>query len=129
MDSRDGYSAGSPASERANEVRRPPLAGYANYFEIGHNAFEFLLDAGQVEPQSGEIRFTSRIAISPVHAKLLSELLTRSIEQFETAHDKIPEIADPEIDLPDLTCPEDFERRALDARRRANGAPTVDQER
>jgi len=44
---------------------RPPLACYANYFEVGHNAFEFLLDAGQVEPQSGQVQLLSRIAVSP----------------------------------------------------------------
>lgn len=99
----------------------PPLACYANYFEVGHNAFEFLLDAGQVEPQSGEIRFTSRIAISPVHAKLLSELLARSVAQFEALHDPIPSLVGPDADELDITCPDEFERRALDARRKAAG--------
>lgn len=116
----------------------PPLACYANYFEVGHNAFEFLLDAGQVEPQSGEIRFTNRIAISPVHAKLLSELLAVSIAQFEDVNQPIPDIsANPEICTDEtetlgLTCLDDFERRALDARRRAaaaSGADPVSQER
>lgn len=109
----------SPYPGSPEVTSRPPLACYANYFEIGHNAFEFLLDIGQVEPQSGEIRFTSRIAISPVHAKLLSELLTRSIGQFEEAHDPIPDIAAEGGARVGLPCPEDFERRALDARRRA----------
>lgn len=119
----DSYES-LPRTDRSYEPRgsaRPPLACYANYFEIGHNAFEFLIDAGQVEPQSGEIRFTSRIAISPVHAKLLSELLARSVAQFEAAHDTIPDLADDDAGLRDLTCPEDFERRALDLRRRATG--------
>lgn len=108
---------------------RPPLACYANYFEVGHNAFEFLLDAGQVEPQSGEIRFTNRIAVSPVHAKLLSELLRRSIAQFEACHDAIPNIAEGEFEQFELTSLEDFERRALDARRRHAGGQTHSQER
>ena len=118
--------ADKPGDDRqhggAREVRttvRPPLACYANYFEVGHNAFEFLLDAGQVEPQSGEIRFTSRIAISPVHAKLLSALLAQSVAQYEAANEPIPDLAADEPALSDFTCPDDFERRALDARRRA----------
>ena len=86
MDKSDQDSFASP-----KEPRRPPLAGYANYFEVGHNAFEFLLDAGQIEPQSGTIRFTDRIAITPVNAKLLSELLARSITQLESAHGPSPE--------------------------------------
>ncbi len=108
---------------------RPPIACYANYFEVGHNAFEFLLDAGQVEPQSGEIRFTNRIAINPVQAKLLSELLQRSILQFETLHDAIPNIAEEDFDEFALTSLADFERRALDARRRHSGGPAQSKER
>ena len=94
---------------------RPLLASYANYFEVGHNAFEFLIDAGQVEPQSGNVQLMSRVAVSPVHAKLLAQLLAHSIAQFETTHHDIPDIADiaePEPILP----PQEFERRAIDAR-------------
>ncbi|RKT99357.1 DUF3467 domain-containing protein [Burkholderia sp. Nafp2/4-1b] len=94
---------------------RPLLASYANYFEVGHNAFEFLIDAGQVEPQSGNVQLMSRIAISPVHAKLLAQLLTRSIAQFEATHHDIPDIGDTEPDLAILP-PQEFERRAIDAR-------------
>lgn len=121
MDAVD-YQAGNPASNSRLGAAKPPLACYANYFEVGHNAFEFLLDAGQVEPQSGEIRFTSRIAISPVHAKLLSELLATSVAQFEQAHQPIPDIAEAESEALGLTCLDDFERRALDARSRAAAA-------
>lgn len=110
---------------RSDEPARPPLAGYANYFEVGHNAFEFLLDAGQIEPQSGDIRFTDRIAISPVHAKLLGELLARSIAQFETAHGAIPNLAEPDEAALALTCPAEFEARALAARRRSADATSA----
>ncbi|TCW85661.1 DUF3467 domain-containing protein [Burkholderia sp. SRS-46] len=94
---------------------RPLLASYANYFEVGHNAFEFLIDAGQVEPQSGNVQLMSRIAVSPVHAKLLALLLARSIAQFEATHHEIPDIAEPDMDLAILP-PQEFERRAIDAR-------------
>ena len=138
MDTLDHQQSENSAGNSRRGTAMPPLACYANYFEVGHNAFEFLLDAGQVEPQSGEIRFTNRIAISPVHAKLLSELLAVSIAQFEDAHQAIPDIsANPEIcagetEALGLTCLDDFERRALDARRRAaaaSGADPVSQER
>jgi len=98
---------------------RPPLASYANYFEVGHNAFEFLIDAGQIEPNSGVIQVMSRIAVSPVHAKLLAQLLARSIAQFEASHHAIASIADPECDLTILS-PQEFEARAIDARRRSS---------
>ena len=95
--------------------QRAPLASYANYFEVGHNAFEFLIDAGQVEPQSGDIQLMSRIAVSPVHAKLLTQLLMRSIAQFEAMHHEIPDISEPEMDLAILS-QQEFERRAINAR-------------
>lgn len=120
-------SKGKGVKERVNEPaeagaafrERPPLACYANYFEVGHNAFEFLLDAGQVEPQSGQVQLLSRIAISPVHAKLLARLLAQSIDQFECAHHEIPDLAAaaPDTDFA-FTSPHEFERLAIDARRR-----------
>lgn len=115
-DQEHGYTA-----RQANGCgrERPPLACYANYFEVGHNAFEFLLDAGQVEPQSGEIQLLSRIAVSPVHAKLLAQLLNQSIAQFEQLHHEIPDLTagDTQPDLA-FTSPREFERLAMDARRR-----------
>lgn len=98
---------------------RPPLACYANYFEVGHNAYEFLIDACQLEPQTGAVQFMGRLAVSPVHAKLLTQLLSRSIEQFEELHHLIPEIVPGEsvVDLA-FTSPTEFERRAMDARRK-----------
>lgn len=110
-----------PSREEEGGFRheRPPLACYANYFEVGHNAFEFLLDAGQLEPQSGEVQLLSRIAVSPVHAKLLAQMLNQSIDQFERKHQEIPEIV-PGVNDGDLafTHPHEFERRAIDARRK-----------
>jgi len=129
MDRFEGAANDPQAKSDRSVAASPPLACYANYFEVGHNAFEFLFDAGQVDPQTGSIRFTTRIAISPVHAKLLSALLAQSIDQFETQYEPIPVIADEDPDLLGLTCPEDFERRALDARRRVTSAPAAVQER
>jgi hypothetical protein len=111
---------------RPGKADRPPLACYANYFEVGHNAFEFLIDAGQIEPQSGEVQLLSRIALGPVHAKLLAGLLNQSIEQYEESHQPIPELTHGES-VADLafTNPREFERRAIDARRQpARSVPT-----
>lgn len=100
--------------------RAAPMAAYANYFEIGHNAAEFLIDVGQVEPESGDVRLSKRIALSPTHAKLLSRMLGDSVDRFERKHGDIPDLADPEMpgDF-GLSNPQEFERRAADARRRA----------
>jgi hypothetical protein len=58
---------------------------YANYFEIGHNAFEFLLDFGQMYAGGSEGRMHVRIVTGPSYAKELMRVLTRSIEQYEQA--------------------------------------------
>lgn len=65
---------------------REALEGkYANYFEIGHNAFEFLLDFGQKYSGFNEGRMHVRIVTGPSFAKELMRVLTRSIEQYERA--------------------------------------------
>lgn len=119
----EARGSGAPAADLRD---RPPLASYANYFEVGHNAFEFLVDCGQVEPQSGEVRLLSRIVVSPVHAKLLAILLSQSVEQYERCHSDIPDLV-AAADDPDfaLTNPLEFERLAIDARRRRTAADTV----
>jgi hypothetical protein len=56
---------------------------YTNYFEVGHNAFEFLLDFGQSYLADGEPRLHTRIVTSPAYAKALFELLQESLERYE----------------------------------------------
>jgi hypothetical protein len=58
---------------------------YANYFKVGHNAFEFLLDFGQFYSEHGEPQLHTRIITSPVYAKALLELLRESVERYEQA--------------------------------------------
>ncbi len=60
-----------------------PEGRYANYFEIGHNAFEFLLDFGQFYPESGRAQVHTRIITSPIYAKALFETLRESINRYE----------------------------------------------
>jgi len=58
-------------------------ARYANYFEIGHNAYEFILEFGQYQPQSEQVQIQTRIVTGPVFAKMLFRLLSQALEQFE----------------------------------------------
>jgi hypothetical protein len=51
---------------------------YANFFQIGHNEFEFLIEFGQ---QDGGIH--TRIYVSPQYAHVLSELLTEALHQYD----------------------------------------------
>jgi len=60
-----------------------PEGRYANYFEIGHNAFEFILDFGQAYCEEPETRtlIHSRIVISPVYVRMFLEVLQQSVRQ------------------------------------------------
>lgn len=56
---------------------------YANCFKIGHNAFEFLIDFGQVVEESARAKLTSRIVIHPHAAKELFRILQEAIGEYE----------------------------------------------
>jgi hypothetical protein len=76
-----------------DEVSRntDPVEGrYANYFEVGHNAVEFLLDFGQYYPDSQQAWLYIRIITSPIYAKALFKTLGESIEQYEQTFGVIP---------------------------------------
>jgi uncharacterized protein DUF3467 len=92
-----------------------PLAVYANYYEVGHNAFEFLIDFGQFQPEFGTVRMHSRMVMGPVHAKLLARLLGEAIARFEAEHGEIADLTTSAIEAL-LVPPPDFERRAELAR-------------
>lgn len=63
-----------------------PEARYANYFEIGHNEFEFIFDFGQYQPEDECGQMQCRIITAPVYAKLLAEMLSASIQCYEEEH-------------------------------------------
>src|SRR5262245_10701105 len=105
---------------RARGPARPraPLASYTNYFEVGHNAYEFLIDFGQYRPEIGEVALHTRIALGPTHAKLLATTLAAAVDNHEADFGSIPAIADSDDPLAVvLRSLPDFERRAIDARR------------
>jgi hypothetical protein len=52
---------------------------YANYFEVGHNAFEFFFDFGQ---GAERVNVYTRIATNPLAAKRLFELLRAALEKY-----------------------------------------------
>ena len=77
----------APAAEAPPAAKPvPELAVYANQFEVGFNAFEFLLDFAQ-EYYGGEgltVAHT-RIVTAPAYAKVFRGLLDRSIVEYEAA--------------------------------------------
>jgi len=56
---------------------------YANYVEVGSNAFEFLLDFGQVYSNSENTLFHTRIVIAPSFAKKFMRVLKTNIAKHE----------------------------------------------
>lgn len=65
---------------------------YANYFKIGHNAYEFVIDFGQsYEDNSDRETIHSRIVTSPVYAKHLLSILSHAVGQYEADHGAIDE--------------------------------------
>jgi len=67
-------------------------ARYANYFTIGHNAFEFLFDFGVFCPEGSGCRMHTRVVTTPAYAKVLVETLLDSIGHFEHAFGPIKNV-------------------------------------
>ena len=65
-----------------------PIGAYANYFEIGFNALEFVLLFAQRYGQ-GEPRVHTRIVTGPVYAKALHTTLGDALASFERAYGPI----------------------------------------
>ena len=64
----------------------PELAVYANQFEVGFNAFEFLLDFAQEYYSVGSMPLAhTRIVTASAYAKVFRSLLDRSIVEYEAA--------------------------------------------
>jgi hypothetical protein len=105
-----------PETRIPPRVRRAPLALYANYCEIGHNAFEFLIDFGQFRPEESTIQLHSRIVSGPVQAKIFARMLMRAIERYEAEHGTIADLDDDDALELLLASVPDFERRAISAR-------------
>ena len=64
---------------------------YANYFKVGHNAYEFVIDFGQYYPETDQAELYTRIITSPAYAKSLLETLRESIERYEKSFKAIAE--------------------------------------
>ncbi|MBN3760733.1 DUF3467 domain-containing protein [Burkholderia sp. Ac-20365] len=106
-----------PSDRNRNSRPKAPLARYANYFEISHNAFEFLIDFGQYQPDTRRVQLHSRMASSPTHAKLLCAVLSIAVREFEEEYGEIADLLDTD-DLFELILKSlpDFEQRAACAR-------------
>lgn len=68
---------------------------YSNYFKVGHNAYEFLIDFGQYyEYDAKQETIHSRIVTNPVYVKRLLSTLSRAIDLYESKHGSIEDQAE-----------------------------------
>lgn len=58
-------------------------AHYSDFAIISKNVLGFNIDFAQRLPTGKQVSIVSRIAMSPQHAKLLKEVLSRNLEQYE----------------------------------------------
>jgi hypothetical protein len=84
----------SDESEEAGP-QGPLLGSYANYFEVGHNACEVLLDFGQFYAENARARVHTRIIMNPSYAKALLRTLSESLLRYEQAFGPIDDPTGP----------------------------------
>ncbi len=64
---------------------------YANWFKVGFNAYEYIIDFGQYYPENDKEKLCIRIVTSPAYAKRFLELLEKSIEKYKEKYGIIQE--------------------------------------
>ena len=74
-------------------------AKYSDFAIVGKNALGFNIDFAQRMPGAKQVNIVSRIAMSPQHAKLLSEVLRHHVQKYEDEFGEIqiPKKAKPVI--------------------------------
>lgn len=60
----------------------PAKGVYANYFEVGHSAFEVVIDFGQNYEAHAPTPCHTRIVMSPVYARALLQTLTETLDAY-----------------------------------------------
>jgi hypothetical protein len=72
------------AQRHASRARPQGLVkgAYANYFEVGHTAFEFVIDFGQTYANKKGTCHT-RIVTSPTYARALLQTLSDAVEEYQ----------------------------------------------
>jgi hypothetical protein len=73
-----------PREPTEADLQDPTEARYANYFKVGFNEVEFLLDFGQ-QHDGGKALIHTRIVISPGYVQSYLTLLMDSIAAYERA--------------------------------------------
>lgn len=59
---------------------------YCNYFKVGFNAFEFVMDFGQMYEQDTDELMHTRIVTTPAYVKEFARLLASSLSNYEAQY-------------------------------------------
>lgn len=80
-----------PPGKRQIHLNIPPhlSAVYANAVMISQNKNEIFLDFAQILPNDFRAQMQSRVAMTPVNAKLFLRALQQNIETYEKHHGEI----------------------------------------
>lgn len=76
----------------ADKDHAPFEGRYANCFNSGFNAFEFVFEFGQYFPETGDPQWHTKVITSPPYAKALLETLRKSLTSYESSFGPIPPI-------------------------------------
>ena len=76
---------------KSGQTSNPPEGRYVNYFKIGYNAFELIIDCGQCYADNEEPQLHTRIVMSPAYGKALLKTLRDSLEEYEKTYGRIGE--------------------------------------
>jgi hypothetical protein len=63
---------------------------YANYFKVGHNSFEFIMEFAQLYSEQSMEKVHTRIVTSPAYAKELLGVLQEAVDAYERTFGAIP---------------------------------------
>ena len=87
----DGVDLAAGMSRASNREKNVIEGRYSNFFMIGHNAFEFVLEFGQRYAEAEEARLHTRVVTSPSYAKELLRTMMDSIKRYESVFGEIRE--------------------------------------
>ena len=74
---------------KVSECNKGIEGRYANFFKVGYNAFEFVIDFGQNYSEKNEAELFNRVILAPAFAKALHAALKDSIKKYEKKFGKI----------------------------------------
>jgi len=75
----------------AKPSEEPRQGVYTNHFQVGFNAFEFVIDFGQAYEDTVVESSHTRIITGPAYAKALTTLLLQSLASYEASFGTIPD--------------------------------------